>query len=303
MQALWMVLASLLFATMGVGVKIASENFNTFELVCYRGLISMVFMGLVMRARGVTLTTTVPMMHAWRAVVGVLSLGSWFYAIAHLPLATAMTLNYMSGVWIAAFIVGGAMFYSSAKDASSFSALTQAPLLFTVLCGFAGVVMTLRPTIDQNQLFAGVIGLLSGMGAALAYMQVTVLGRMGEPEERTVFYFALGSAIAGGMGLLFTGLSPAASWSSAGAWWLIPIGILASLGQWCMTRAYSKGSTLVVATMQYSGIVFASVYSLVLFGDNIPLLGWAGIVVIVLSGVGATILRSRALPNTPAEEH
>lgn len=298
MQALWMVLASFLFATMGVGVKIASENFNTFELVCYRGLISMLFMWFMMRARGVKLATTVPMMHAWRAVVGVLSLGSWFYAIAHLPLATAMTLNYMSGVWIAAFIVGGAMFYSSTKDAKS-----QGPLLLTVLCGFVGVVMTLRPTIDQNQLFAGVIGLLSGMGAALAYMQVTVLGRIGEPEERTVFYFALGSAIAGGVGLLFTGLSPVASWSSAGAWWLIPIGILASLGQWCMTRAYSKGSTLVVANMQYSGIVFAAIYSLALFGDNIPPLGWAGIVVILLSGIAATALRSRALPNTPAEEH
>jgi S-adenosylmethionine uptake transporter len=297
-----MVLAAFLFATMGVGVKIASENFNTFELVCYRGLISMVFMGGMMRARGVTLATQVPMMHAWRALIGVLSLGSWFYAIAHLPLATAMTLNYMSGVWIAAFIVGGAMFYSPAKDAPS-SALTQGPLLLTVLCGFAGVVMTLRPTIDQNQLFAGVIGLLSGMGAALAYMQVTVLGRLGEPEERTVFYFALGSAVAGGLGLLFTGLSPVASWASAGAWWLVPIGILASLGQWCMTRAYSKGSTLVVASMQYSGIVFASIYSLALFGDKIPLLGWAGIIVIVASGVGATILRSRALPNTPAEEH
>jgi S-adenosylmethionine uptake transporter len=298
MQALWMVLASFFFATMGVGVKIASENFNTFELVCYRGFISMLFMWLIMRARGVTLTTKVPMMHVWRATIGVLSLGSWFYAIAHLPLATAMTLNYMSGVWIAAFIVGGAMFYSSARDAKS-----QGPLLLTVLCGFAGVVMTLRPTMDQNQLFAGVIGLLSGMGAALAYMQVTVLGRLGEPEERTVFYFALGSAIAGGIGLLFTGLSPAASWSSVGAWWLIPIGILASLGQWSMTRAYSKGSTLVVANMQYSGIIFAAIYSLALFGDNIPTLGWAGIVVILLSGIAATALRTRTLPNTPAEEH
>jgi S-adenosylmethionine uptake transporter len=283
---------------MGVGVKIASENFNTFELVCYRGLISMLFMWLMMRARGVTLATAVPMMHVWRATIGVLSLGSWFYAIAHLPLATAMTLNYMSGVWIAAFIVGGAMFYSSARDAKS-----QGPLLLTVLCGFAGVVMTLRPTMDQNQLFAGVIGLLSGMGAALAYMQVTVLGRLGEPEERTVFYFALGSAIAGGIGLLFTGLSPAASWSSVGAWWLIPIGILASLGQWSMTRAYSKGSTLVVANMQYSGIIFAAIYSLALFGDNIPTLGWAGIVVILLSGIAATALRTKTLPNTPAEEH
>ena len=298
MQALWMVLASFLFATMGVGVKIASQDFNTFELVAYRGVISMVFMYGIMRARGVRLATQYPMMHAWRALIGVLSLGSWFYAIAHLPLATAMTLNYMSGVWIAAFIVGGAMFFSTAKDAKS-----QGPLSLTVLAGFVGVVMTLRPTIDQNQLFAGVIGLLSGMGAALAYMQVTVLGRLGEPEERTVFYFAVGSALAGALGVAFTGFSPAASWSSAGAWWLIPIGILASLGQWCMTRAYAKGSTLVVANMQYSGIVFAAIYSLALFGDQIPLLGWAGIVVIVASGLVATMLRSRALPNTPAEEH
>ena len=302
MQALWMVLASFLFATMGVGVKIASEQFNTFELVCYRGLISMLFMYFVMRARGTRLATTVPMMHAWRAFIGVLSLGSWFYAIAHLPLATAMTLNYMSGVWIAAFIVGGALFFSTAKNGFA-GAKSQGPLLLTVLCGFAGVVMTLRPTIDQDQLFAGLIGLLSGMGAALAYMQVTVLGRIGEPEDRTVFYFALGSAIAGGIGMLFTGLSPSSAWSTSAAWWLIPIGILASLGQWCMTRAYSKGSTLVVANLQYSGIVFASIYSLVLFGDDIPLLGWAGIVVIVLSGLAATVLRSRALPDTPAEEH
>ena len=298
MQALWMVLASFFFATMGVGVKIASANFNTFELVCYRGLVSMVFMWFVMRARGSTLATKVPMMHAWRAAIGVFSLGCWFYAIAHLPLATAMTLNYMSGVWIAAFIVGGAMFFSTAKAAKS-----QGLLSLTVLAGFAGVVMTLRPTIDQNQLFAGVIGLISGMGAALAYMQVTVLGRLGEPEERTVFYFALGSAIAGGLGILLTGFSPVSAWSSVGAWWLIPIGILASLGQWCMTRAYAKGSTLVVASMQYSGIVFAAIYSLALFGDHITTLGWAGIAVIVISGVAATILRSRALPNTPAEEH
>ncbi len=298
MQALWMVLASFLFATMGVGVKIASQNFNTFELVCYRGLVSMVFMWFMLRARSKTLRTTVPMMHAWRALIGVLSLGSWFYAIAHLPLATAMTLNYMSGVWIAAFLVGGAMIYGTAKEAKS-----QGPLLLTVLAGFAGVVMTLRPTIDHDQLFAGVIGLLSGMGAALAYMQVTVLGRLGEPEERTVFYFALGSAIAGGLGILFTGLSPVSAWHSAGAWWLIPIGILASLGQWSMTRAYSHGATLVVANLQYSGIVFASIYSLALFGDQIPLLGWAGIAVIVLSGLAATALRSRAMPNTPAEEH
>jgi S-adenosylmethionine uptake transporter len=295
MQALWMVLGSFFFATMAVGVKVASVSFNTFELVFYRGVVSVLFIALVLRARGTPLRTPVPMMHAWRSVIGVLSLGSWFFAIAHLPLATAMTLNYMSGVWVAAFIVGGAMLYGRAER--------QGPLMATVLAGFAGVVMMLRPTIEQNQLFAGLIGLLSGLGAALAYMQVTALGKVGEPEGRTVFYFSLGSAICGLAGIAWTGMS---SWSSV-SWqaiaWLVPIGILASLGQWCMTRAYSRGSTLLVANLQYSGIVFGAFYSLLLLGDSIPLIGWAGMALIVASGLAATVLRTRILPDTPAEVH
>jgi S-adenosylmethionine uptake transporter len=295
MQALWMILGSFLFATMAVGIKYASASFGTAELVFYRGIVSMVFMALVMRASGTRLRTPVPMMHVWRSTVGVLSLSGWFYAIAHLPLATAMTLNYMSGVWVAAFIVGGGLLYGKAQR--------QGPLLGTVLLGFVGVVLTLRPSLDQNQLYGGVVGLLSGMGAALAYMQVTALGKVGEPEVRTVFYFSIGTVIVGAAGALVTGLTPWSQVSWTAAAWVIPIGVLASLGQWCMTRAYSHGATLVVASMQYTGIVFASIYSLTLFGDHIAPIGWAGIAVIVTSGVLATILRARALPNTPAEDH
>jgi S-adenosylmethionine uptake transporter len=294
-QALWMVLAALLFATMAVGIKFASHSFSTFELVFYRGLVSIVFMSVVLRARGTPLRTPVPMMHVVRSSVGVFSLGSWFYAIAHLPLATAMTLNYMSGVWVAAFIVGGGLLYGSAER--------QGPLLATVLMGFAGVVLTLRPTIDHDQLFAGVVGLLSGMGAAMAYMQVTALGKAGEPDERTVFYFSVGTALTGLVGLVFTGHTPWAQVRWEDAAWVVPIGVLASLGQWCMTRAYRKGATLVVASMQYFGIVFAAIYSLLLFGDQITPMGWTGISVIVASGVLATVLRARSLPDTPAEEH
>jgi S-adenosylmethionine uptake transporter len=295
MQALWMVLGAFLFATMAVGIKIASGSFGTAELVFYRGVIGVVFLAMVLRSRGTPLRTPVPMMHAWRSVIGVTSLVTWFYALAHLPLATAMTLNYMSGVWVAAFVVGGALLYGKAER--------QGPLLATVLAGFAGVVMMLRPTLEQNQLFAGLIGLLSGLGAALAYMQVAALGRAGEPEGRTVFYFAVGTMVAGLLGIVFTGLTPwsAVSWQASA--WLIPIGVLASLGQWCMTRAYSHGATLVVANLQYSGIVFAAIYSLVLFGDQIPAIGWAGMALIVSSGIIATVLRARALPNAPAEEH
>jgi drug/metabolite transporter (DMT)-like permease len=206
-----------------------------------------------------------------------------------------MTLNYMSSVWIAAFLVGGALLASRGPQTGS-----QGPLVMTVLAGFAGVVLMLRPTIEQNQAFAGMIGLLSGLGAAFAYMQVMALSRIGEPDSRTVFYFAVGTVIAGGLAMLVTGLSP---WNWRHAVWLLPVGVLASMGQLCMTRAYARGSTLVVASLQYSGIIFAALYSLLLFGDKITPMAWAGMGLIVASGLGATVLRARAAPDSPAEDH
>jgi S-adenosylmethionine uptake transporter len=292
MQALWMIVASFLFALMGVCVKFASVHYSAAELVCYRGLVSIVFVGIWARSQGVGLRTTVPGMHAWRSLIGVVSLGGWFYAITYLPLATAMTLNYMSSVWVAAFLVGGALLYGKGEKPGW--------LLATVLTGFAGVVMVLRPAFDQNQAWAGLVGLLSGMTAALAYIQVTALSRAGEPEARVVFYFAVASALLGAVGVAIHGASP---WQWPHALWILPIGILASLGQLCMTRAYASGATLVVANLQYSGIVFGALASVLIFSDHLPPLAWAGMVVIVGSGMVATVLRSRAVPSAPPEEH
>lgn len=298
MQALWMLLGAAFFATMGVCVKLASAHFNSAELVFYRGVVGLVFLAIIAKHQKVSLRTQYPGMHVWRSTIGVFSLSAWFYAIAQLPLATAMTLNYMSSVWIAAFLVGGALInWKPQEDKSPWS---QGPLALSVLAGFAGVVMMLRPTVEQNQIFAGLIGLMSGFAAAFAYMQVMALGRIGEPETRTVFYFAIGTTVAGMVCMAFMGIS---TWDWDHAVWLIPVGIFASLGQLCMTRAYSKGATLVVANLQYSGIVFAALYSLLLFGDDIPLIGWAGMALIVVSGMMATLLRARAAPNAPAEEH
>jgi len=300
MQAVWMILSAFIFSTMAVCVKFAAVYFNNAELVFYRGVIGVVFMWFFAKARGTSLATQVLPMHVWRSVVGVVALSAWFYAIAHLPLATAMTLNYMSSVWIAAFLVGGTLMFARAGERIQ----SQGPLVAAILASFAGVVMLLRPTIAQNQAFAGLIGLLSGLGAAFAYMQVMVLARMGEPEARTVFYFAVGTAIAGALGMALMGVSP---WDWQHALWLLPIGLLASLGQLCMTKAYSMstnhGGTLMAANLQYSGIIFSALYGLALFGDQIPLLGWVGMGLIMLSAVTATILRARAAPNAPAEEH
>ena len=296
MQALWMLLASLFFATMGVCVKFAATHFNSFEIVAYRGLFGMAFLAWLARARGIGLRTQVPLMHLWRSLIGVISLLAGFYAIAHLPLAPAMTLNYMSSVWIGAFLIGGALLLQKRAEPIR----QQTPLFLAVLGGFAGVALVLRPSFTPDMAVPAMVGLLSGLTAALAYLQVAALARVGEPEVRTVFYFSLAAVVVGAVGALPLGYSPLNGWHVL---WLLPIGLLAVLGQLCMTRAYTRGATLVVANLQYSGIVFAAIYSLLVFGDHIPLLGWLGMGLIIACGVAATALRERAVPNAPAEEH
>lgn len=297
MQALWMILASLFFASMGVCIKFASSHFNGAEILFYRGCLGIVFMAAWARARRTSLRTPYPAMHVWRSVIGVTSMAAWFYAISNLPLATAMTLNYMSSIWIAAFLVGGALMLGK-------GAPRQGPLVLAILTSFAGVVLLLRPAIAQNQAFAAMVGLLSGFGSAFAYMQVMAMARLGEPETRTVFYFAVGTMLTGLLGMAGLGVS---AWSWPQALWLLPLGLFASLGQLSMTRAYSiaahHGGTLMVANLQYSGVVFGALYGLLLFGDNIPLSGWLGMTLIVGSAIAATVLRARAAPDAPAEEH
>lgn len=291
-----MVLAGFLFASMGVCIKFASAHFNSFEIVAYRGLIGVVFLIGLTRARGVSLATTVPMMHVWRSMVGVIALVTWFYAIASLPLATSMTLNYMSSIWIAAFLLGGGLLLQR----SPAQLRQQGPLFLTVLAGFAGVALVLRPTFDAHQMVGGLAGLMSGLFSAFAYLQVAALSRVGEPESRTVFYFSIGASLVGFMGMAVVGASP---WHWPSALWLLPIGLLAVFGQLCMTRAYASGATLVVANLQYFGIAFAGIYSITVFGDDLPLAGWLGMALIVASGIAATFLRERAVPKLPAEEH
>jgi putative transmembrane protein len=292
MQAAWMLAAAFFFSSMGVCVKYAAAHFTPLEIIFYRGLFGMLFTAALVRMRGVPLATRWPWAHAWRNVVGVGAMSAWFYAMAHLPLATAMTLNYMSSVWIAVFVLGGALLMRRWDDLRA-----QWPLALTVAAGFAGVVLILRPAIAQDEHVAGLIGLASGMLAAMAYMQVAALGRLGEPETRTVFYFSLGSALAGAAATCITGWH---GLNTPDAWWLLPVGLLAVLGQLCLTRAYTRSATMLVANLQYSGIVFAALYGVALFGEYLPLTGWLGIILITASGMAASLWRKRLRLKTAA---
>jgi S-adenosylmethionine uptake transporter len=302
--------ASLAFALMGVCVKLGASFFTSGEMVFYRGVVGLIFMLIWARFANISLRTTVPAMHLLRSGLGVVSLSAWFYALSHLHLATAMTLNYMSSVWLAAIVVGTALWLRRSRTGDTSGKANrphhhglQTALIATVLLGFAGVLLVLRPAFEAGQELAGLVGLISGVLAALAYLQVSALARAGEPDIRTVFYFALGTVLAGLVSMAVTGVSSWPSWQSRGALWLLPIGVLASVGQVCMTRAYGSGATLLAANLQYMGIVYSALFGLFIFGDQIAPAAWLGMALIIACGIAASVLRAqtqaRSLGSSP----
>ena len=291
MQSLWMLFASFVFAIMGVCVKLASSQYSTTEIVMYRGLTGVLFLALYVRLQHGSLRTAFGWNHLSRGVIGVTALWLWFTSISLLPLATAMTLNYMAPIWIAAILFVGGWWRKEKRF--------EWGLVAAIGMSFLGVTIMLRPAIHADQWLGATVGLISGTLSALAYMQVRQLGKLGEPEYRVVFYFSLTGTVAGLLGTLIGSAFTSNShfgWhahDARGAALLVAIGVTGTMAQMAMTRAYRLGKTLVTANLQYSGIVFSSFWGVLIWGDLLDWLGWLGIFVILLSGLAATYYNTR----------
>ncbi|MFY9326977.1 MAG: DMT family transporter [Georgfuchsia sp.] len=287
MQSLWMVAASFLFACMGVCVKLGSQVFSSGELVFARGAVATLLLGGYIVVRRLPLATPLWRSHLVRGCSGFVALVAYFYAISMIPLATAVTLNYTSPLFLALLLA----FWAREP---------VRPVLYGALVlGLIGIVMLLQPTLAREQWLGGVLGLASGVVASVAYLNVRHLGEMGEPEWRTVFYFSLFSMLGGVPWLLASG--PAHTVDASGWALLFGVGAFGAAAQLCMTTAYKRGKTLATAGMAYSTVAFASLFGMLLWDEILTPLAWGGMAIIVAGGVAATGL-SRAAPAAPAEQ-
>ena len=265
-----MLVAGFLFGCMGVFVKLGAQYFSHNELVFYRSFVGLLMIYAIVRHRGLSLATRHWQPHLWRSVSGTIAMMLFFYCITVLPLATAVTLNYTSPLFltILTMLVIKENFH--------------APLTFAILVGFVGVVLLLQPTLERDQFIPGVLGLISGLLAGVAMLNVRQLGLHGEPDWRTVFYFSLVASLTSGGTMLFDAIHPVGATSLL---ILVGLGGSATLAQLAMTRAYRTGKTLVVGSLSYSTVVFASLFGIALWGESLPLAGWAGMALIVAGGV------------------
>ncbi|MDB2679964.1 DMT family transporter [Methylophilaceae bacterium] len=267
---IWMIIATFFFAFMGMFVKLGSSYFSEIELVFYRSFISLIFIILIIVNKKISLKTNFKKLHFYRSFVGFLSLLAFFYAISHLPLSTAISLNYTSPLFVALLIP----FFIQKNPSFKVCCL--------LLVGFFGAFLILKPTLTGNSAFAGFIGLLSGFGAGLAYLFMAQLGKVNEPDTRVVFYFTLLSSICAGLLMLLedTNLEIFQHW-----WLLLGLGVSATIAQLALTKAYRVGNTLKNAGLSYLTILFSSILGLIVFSETLDVLSLVGILLIIISGI------------------
>jgi len=281
MQSLWMLLAAFLFAAMAVLVKFASGAHSLGEIIFWRGAVGIVGIAIIARWQGVSIRTGKPWLHLSRGAAGLAALGLYYYTIAELPVGTAFTLQYTSPIWVA--VLGMIAFRDRAH--------WQLPV--AIALGFAGVAMVLQPTLSPAQTLTGLLGLIGAIFAAAAYINVRKLALEGEPESRIVFYFALFMMLGAALWII---AEQRMRIEARGLAFMLGSGCLATLAQLALTRAFSRGKSILAATLSYAGVVFAVLFGWMFWDETLPAGGAAGIALIVASGVLATFATARQAP-------
>lgn len=268
-----MLFAALGFAIMGSMVKLASNHFNTAELVFYRSVFGLIFISFYIVKYKLSIKTAAINTHFLRSITGFISLLFFFYAIGHLPLASAMTLNYTSALFLG--LLTPFMLKESPKPVQ----------MITLFTSFIGITLLLQPDIHHQDWLASLFGLCSGIGAAFAYIFVKQLGNLHEPEWLTVFYFTLISTIGATIWMLFSEVH-LPTWGDLPT--LICLGLSATLAQLALTRAYRTGKTLIVSCLGYFTPILASLIGIVFWHESLNQLAWFAIALIIVSGLIST---------------
>lgn len=280
MHSLWMIGASLAFAAMGVCIKLAADHDAPLgQIVFYRCFVSLVLIYTFLRVRGLPIRTRNWKAHLSRSASGAVAMVTFFGAISLLPLATAITLQYTSPLFVAAALL------ITGRERP------QPANVVTLLAGFAGVALLLRPIITTSLWVGATLGVISAVATAVSVLNMRILGELREPSWRTVFYFSLFATV--GLMPWFVATNPFAVATSRDLLLLVGVGTLATVGQLMITFAYQRGQTLVSANLGYTQVVFASLLGILIWHDVLSPLSWVAIAVIVTSGIVATAMMRR----------
>ena len=276
-----MLMASFTFAIMGAFAKVASESMPSLEVVFFRNVAGVFLIGLAVLKKPMRHVGGKPFLLFFRGFIGFAALLAFFYNIANIPLGDAITYSKTSPIFTAVF----AWFFLGEKLSSR--------AWLAVFMGFVVILFITQPTGVGFSKY-DVLGIFSGVGAALAYTSVRELKSYYDTRA-IVLSFALTGTV--GPIILFL-ISPYLNMPELdfmlgefvmpkGVVWVyvIAMGVLATISQLLMTKAYGETKAGIVGAVSYSNIGFSILVGFTL-GDSLPsLVTTFGITLIVMAGI------------------
>lgn len=262
--ALWLLGASAVFAAMNGVIKYLGPEIPTPEVVLFRtafGFLALLPFIAANPARALYIRR--PWLHVLRAVLGLAAMLSNFWTVAVMPLATATSLFFTKPLFMPFLAV---LFLGEPFRKSRLAA---------VVAGFAGVLIMLGPPDGVAPLPVAV-----GLGGALCVALVmVVVKKLATSEEAlaVLVWFTIFSTLL---------VAPVALWlwvTPTPMQWLLLIGLgaMGSFAQYMLIRAYRVGETTAITPVDYTQLIFASLFGVLFFGEWPGLNSWLGIAVIV----------------------
>jgi len=277
----YMLIASFTFAIMGAFAKLASESMSSLEVVFFRNIAGVIIISLAILKKPMTHKGGKPLLLFFRGFMGFVALLAFFYNIAHIPLGDAMTYSKTSPIFTAIFA------FLFLNEKLSFKGW------LAVFVGFIGIIFITEPSGVGFTKY-DLLGIFSGVGAALAYTSVRELKRYYDTRAIVLSFMFTGTI---GPVLLFL-LSPyidlpeldfifATFVMPKGIVWVyvIAMGVFATLSQVLMTKAYGETKAGIVGAVSYTNILFSIMVGAML-GDALPSISMTfGIVLIIFAGL------------------
>jgi drug/metabolite transporter (DMT)-like permease len=247
-------------------IRYMSATIHPFEIALFRNVFALVVVMPWFYRYGIApLRTQHLRLHALRAVLNVMAMLSFFYALSITPLSEVTALNFTAPIFAT---VLAALFLGEVVRARRWTAIA---------IGFLGTLIILRPGFDAIGL-GQMLVLFSALVWACALLVIKTLGRT-DTSATIITYMALLMIPLSLLPALFVW-----RWPDPLEWaWLIAIGVLGGIAQFCMTEALRQADTAVVMPFDFFKLVWVTLIAWLAFAEHLDLFTWIGGAVIFAS--------------------
>ena len=262
-------IATAMFAAAAALAKIAVVEYHILQILFFRQVI--VFLSSlpsITQSFPASVKTSHPITHSIRLAGAFTALSCGIWAVAVLPLTVAITIGFAQ-VFIAALLA--AVFLKESVGPHR---------ILTIVIGFIGVVIVIRPGLDGLLNVYTLIPLLAATGAAVAVISVRKLSQTDSTATLLLYQSVLIGVLAG-IPLIWLWETP----DLTGLIMLVSIGLLATIGQWAGVQALRLGEASVISSIQYTQLIYVAALGFVLFDELPDKFTLSGAAIIIASAI------------------